>query len=480
MVRPIVVTDDMRARGIPWHEILRAQREPHANVKAFGAKGDGEADDTFAFQAALDYTATGAGYGRVLVPPGTYMVSNLHLHAPTILEGLAMPLPILKMISGSTGNMLEDDRDDNAQKIIIKNLQINGNGCTANGIVLGYNGVQHGGGAHLDNLWIRNFAGDESANGIGLKVNGNACFYHRIDLSGGDNPTILHVEGTANQFSQILHTGHAAYGIKDLGLNNAWCGIHCEGDYSSAAILIDGDSNQMHAVNVTVAAADTLPAAIEIASGEFNATIYGLAVYAEAGGTITAAIVDNGYSTGRTILGHQGPTTNYRFVPYFRTGRDPYVDTHAALGPPTDGEWWKGDRVWQREAASGEPAGYVCLVQGSPGTWGPLPSVPGTTEKDSNYSIAAADLGIRFSNGGAAGTTTFSLPAGSAGQEYEFVRIASQTLRVDPDGTEVIRGGGAGKYLQLDADGDRVRLAWDATSGVWEIANVVGTPSFEP
>ncbi len=45
-----------------------------ANVKDFGAKGDGTADDTAAFQKALDSAAKGGGI--VFVPAGTYLVKG--------------------------------------------------------------------------------------------------------------------------------------------------------------------------------------------------------------------------------------------------------------------------------------------------------------------------------------------------------------------------------------------------------------------
>lgn len=48
------------------------------NVKdsAYGATGDGTTDDTAAIQAALD-AASAAGGGRVMLPPGTYLVSSM-------------------------------------------------------------------------------------------------------------------------------------------------------------------------------------------------------------------------------------------------------------------------------------------------------------------------------------------------------------------------------------------------------------------
>lgn len=42
------------------------------NVRSFGAKGDGVADDTAAIQAAIDAGATG---GYVRAPAGTYLLS---------------------------------------------------------------------------------------------------------------------------------------------------------------------------------------------------------------------------------------------------------------------------------------------------------------------------------------------------------------------------------------------------------------------
>ena len=58
------------------------------NVRAFGATGNGTADDTRAFQAALN-RAQSSGIGLVVVPPGTYSINaTLTAQAPVRLAGL--------------------------------------------------------------------------------------------------------------------------------------------------------------------------------------------------------------------------------------------------------------------------------------------------------------------------------------------------------------------------------------------------------
>ncbi len=68
------------ASAVPFPQFL--------DVRAFGAMGDGAADDTAAFQTALN-EAHQAGGGGVMVPPGRYLIGG-HLDVPqnVTLEGL--------------------------------------------------------------------------------------------------------------------------------------------------------------------------------------------------------------------------------------------------------------------------------------------------------------------------------------------------------------------------------------------------------
>lgn len=72
--------------------LLAAETDP-LNVRDFGAKGDGQSDDTAAFQKALD-AAGAAGGGTVFAPRGNYLFAG-HLNVPNAvtLRGLWESVP---------------------------------------------------------------------------------------------------------------------------------------------------------------------------------------------------------------------------------------------------------------------------------------------------------------------------------------------------------------------------------------------------
>jgi hypothetical protein len=77
-LRPLVYTDagalPVLASGSSAARTLAQRAGDVANVKDFGAKGDGSTDDTAAIQAAVA-AAVAAGGGRVFFPRGTYLIS---------------------------------------------------------------------------------------------------------------------------------------------------------------------------------------------------------------------------------------------------------------------------------------------------------------------------------------------------------------------------------------------------------------------
>lgn len=92
--RTALATAGLGLFGASWTASARADGPAGApalysqDVRACGARGDGTTDDTAAFQAALD-TAYQSGGGRVLVPPGRYLIAS-HLRVPrdVTLEGV--------------------------------------------------------------------------------------------------------------------------------------------------------------------------------------------------------------------------------------------------------------------------------------------------------------------------------------------------------------------------------------------------------
>lgn len=63
-----------------------AAADTFLNVRQFGAKGDGKADDTKAIQSTID--AAAARGGAVFLPPGTYTSGELHLRPHVSLTGV--------------------------------------------------------------------------------------------------------------------------------------------------------------------------------------------------------------------------------------------------------------------------------------------------------------------------------------------------------------------------------------------------------
>jgi len=103
----------------------------------------------------------------------------------------------------------------------------------------------------------------------------------------------------------------------------------------------------------------------------------------------------------------------------------------------------------------------------------------------SSKTLSASENGQSFSNKGAAGTVTYTLPTAIVGREYAFYVQAAQALRIDPNSTETTNNsvggsqGGAGKYIGSSTIGDYVRLRCTKT-GEWQVMGIVGTWAVEP
>ncbi len=121
-------------------------------------------------------------------------------------------------------------------------------------------------------------------------------------------------------------------------------------------------------------------------------------------------------------------------------------------------------------------SGAAVFRDGNYNGFGPLGN---TLAVGINYTLSVNESGVSIYNQGAGVTRTYTLPPSAPGLTYTILRTASFPLRVDPDGAEIIRGGGAGKYLQINADGDFVTLRCIVDT-VWEVVESRGAFTFEP
>lgn len=87
--------------------------------------------------------------------------------------------------------------------------------------------------------------------------------------------------------------------------------------------------------------------------------------------------------------------------------------------------------------------------------------------------------GHSLTNTGNSGAiSTGNLPPATVGLKYRLLRTEANALRLVPSGSEIIRGGGAGKYISLDTTGASVNIEC-FTAGIWDITYSNGTFTFQ-
>ena len=108
------------------------------------------------------------------------------------------------------------------------------------------------------------------------------------------------------------------------------------------------------------------------------------------------------------------------------------------------------------------------------------PLVRNITGSSYYINYGQSNSGTVFSNKGNTGTATIYLPSAAEGLTFTFIRSSPYTVRLEPIGSETIRGGGAGKYLSLDSNGASITLQALSNDGMWEIISKEGSISYEP
>jgi hypothetical protein len=169
------------------------------NVKDFGAKGNGTADDTNAIQAAIDKANADNG-GIVIIPMGTYIITHLNLKTRVILQGVGMPKLVLPTQISNITSMISL-ADGNQSGCGLRDLVLDGRGklqSTGNGNISGVY-IQHTGpGADsgdpyesYQNLIIKEFSGTgfQLPNGTEVRLSNIAsvaCGVNGFDIGSTD------------------------------------------------------------------------------------------------------------------------------------------------------------------------------------------------------------------------------------------------------------------------------------------------------
>lgn len=99
----------------------------YVTPEMFGAKADGETDDTLAIQAAIDY-ATENNIDTVVFPYGTYIFTSLKLYSNSVLYGLGGKLKVKdNYVTTSSGTYYIIYCEFGAENVHVVNLTIDAN-----------------------------------------------------------------------------------------------------------------------------------------------------------------------------------------------------------------------------------------------------------------------------------------------------------------------------------------------------------------
>jgi hypothetical protein len=160
------------------------------SAAAYGAVGDGTADDTAALQAALDAAFAPGGPGFLLVPPGTYKVSRtLRITPPegprgdiTRHHGITAHGARLQSVISDGGNVLEFICRSTVRFLTLEGLDILGSGREGHGLYLECEQKGH----YLYNFCLRDLV-VQGCGGDGARMIGNVFEGQLINVYLRDN-----------------------------------------------------------------------------------------------------------------------------------------------------------------------------------------------------------------------------------------------------------------------------------------------------
>jgi hypothetical protein len=194
---------------------VEAKLAQYVSVKDFGAVGNGVADDTAAFAAAV--ASFGVIGGAVYVPPGTYKVtSQITLSAPTLIIGAGAKASTIKTANATGNVILFDVAYCQVEKICFDSSVVRTGGsyiAMSKNVIRsrvrdftmlnGYTGIAA---TCVDSVWIdTGDIFDTTAGGYGIRLigdgvtpAGNDIYINKITMSGNANLAAAGIQITNN------------------------------------------------------------------------------------------------------------------------------------------------------------------------------------------------------------------------------------------------------------------------------------------
>jgi hypothetical protein len=215
------------------------------DVKRYGAKGDGQTDDTAAIQKAID-AAENKGTKVVLIPSGTYHTSDPGLHikmSNLTLRGMGKYATIIKHHGAHPALTIGEGKKPLCMNVKIADLQFNGQKASGDGIFLQDYTVRYS----IENVSIIKFK-----SGFGIRTFNHNHSGHISSVDVFDNEVGIFI-GDQGQYTDISYSkiGHnKKYGIELLDnnvINIFSTQIEKNGGPNGASIIARG----VKALNIT-------------------------------------------------------------------------------------------------------------------------------------------------------------------------------------------------------------------------------------
>lgn len=227
-----------------YRDALKKSRG-YVDVKAFGAVGDGVADDTAAIQATIDFVAA-LGGGGVLFKAGTYLTSKIILTNNLTLFSVGA---VLKLKNASDSALIEIPIG--SFNVVLDHIEIDGNSVNNIGTpaTVGLISILSTDVAPTKDVWIEKcLIKDAHQNGIFLNDGCERIHILNCLIDGADQGSCIFMSPSTGTVKQLSIVGNTC-------LDSLEPQIHAQGNHLGVVIAnnyCDGTSSSATSPNIRV------------------------------------------------------------------------------------------------------------------------------------------------------------------------------------------------------------------------------------